>query len=75
MDDVKQTTYNRLYQLVLTLGKKQGIKVEDLNIDIEDMYIIARETYDWKCILCGLFIILSIDTRSLALELVKWDPS
>lgn len=51
-----------------------GIRADDINIDIEDMYIIARETYDWKCLICGKLFSKIIDKRSLALELVKWDP-
>lgn len=43
---------------------------------MEDIYIIARETYEWKCLICGKFFKFYelVDKKSLGLELVRWDP-
>lgn len=53
MDDVRATNYARLYSHILNQAKKANIPQEDVEIDIEDMYIIAREVYNWKCLICG----------------------
>jgi hypothetical protein len=35
--------------------KKLGKNLEDLSLDMEEIYILVREVYEWKCILKGYF--------------------
>jgi hypothetical protein len=34
-------------------AKRQGKRFEDLDLDMEDIYILVREVYQWKCLVKG----------------------
>ena len=44
--------------------KKANTPQEDLDFDLEDIYILARHVFQWRCFLTG---------NKNNLELVRWD--
>jgi hypothetical protein len=66
MDEVKSNNYHRLLQILVSKEKKKGIKEEDVEVDIEDTYLLAREVFEWQCLVTG--------KKSQVLEFVQWDP-
>ena len=51
IDDVKHTHYTRFYNQLLSQGSK--LKKEVI-VDIEDIYIVVREVYQFKCLITGI---------------------
>ncbi len=67
IDDVKANNYQKLsQQLVARVSKAKNIKSEDIDFDVEDAYILAREVWDWTCVMTG--------QKHHGLEFVQWDP-
>jgi len=66
MDEVKSNNYQKLLQALITKEKKKGFKEDDIEFDIEDTYILAREVFEWECVITG--------KKYNGLEFVQWDP-
>jgi len=66
MDDVKVNDYERLYKNYVSKEKKRGIPEDNLGVDIEDVYILVREVFEWTCAIS--------DKKYYNLELVRWNP-
>ncbi|KAM3135639.1 hypothetical protein pb186bvf_012310 [Paramecium bursaria] len=64
IEDVKHTHYTRFYNQLLNQGSK--LKKEVI-VDIEDIYIVVREVYQFKCLIT--------DKKSYQLEMVVWDAT
>ena len=66
IDEVKANNYQKLLQGLINKEKKKGFKEEDIEFDIEDTYILAREIFEWSCVIT--------DKKYHGLEFVQWDP-
>jgi hypothetical protein len=66
LDEVKANNYHKLWQLLINKEKKKGFKEDDIEFDIEDTYILAREIFDWSCLIT--------EKKYHGLEFVQWDP-
>lgn len=45
--------YSRFHTMLIGRAKKIGKTLEDLNLDMEEIYILVRDVYEWKCLLKG----------------------
>eukprot|EP01016_Furgasonia_blochmanni_P014419 TRINITY_DN1754_c0_g1_i5.p1 TRINITY_DN1754_c0_g1~~TRINITY_DN1754_c0_g1_i5.p1 ORF type:complete len:395 (-),score=44.79 TRINITY_DN1754_c0_g1_i5:28-1212(-) len=66
IDEVKANNYNRMYQLLCSFEKKAGVHENDMHFDVEDIYMLTREVYEWKCVIT--------QKKHQNMEAVKWDP-
>jgi hypothetical protein len=66
IDDVKHSNYVRLYNILITREKAAGVQTNDVDFDIEDVYIMAKVVCEWKCVLSG--------KKFQTLEATKWNP-
>jgi len=63
---VKVNDYERLHKALVQKEKKKGVSEETLEVDIEDVYILTREVFEWTCVITG--------KKYYNLELVRWNP-
>jgi len=66
VEDVKVNEYEKLMKNLTNEEKKRGVRSDDLAVDIEDVYILAREVFEWTCVITN--------KRLHNLELVRWNP-
>jgi len=66
MSDVKLNDYERIMKRLTGDENKRGVRNENLAVDIEDVYILVREVFEWTCVVTG--------KRLRDLELVRWNP-
>ncbi|KAL4485467.1 hypothetical protein ABPG72_008335 [Tetrahymena utriculariae] len=66
IDEVKQANYAKLFNNLQQEARKIGISYEDLEFDMEDIYIVAREIYDWKEVVT--------DKKACGGLVVRWNP-
>lgn len=46
--------------------KKRGVDAKDINIDMEEVSILAKKVFEWKC--------LVTDKKESNPRLIRWDP-
>ena len=56
----------KIYQILCTAEKKKGIPENEQEFDLEDIYILARDVFEWECVITG--------KKHQSIEAVKWDP-
>lgn len=64
-DYVKSAALNKLYNELINDERKNGVPVKNLQVDMEEVCILAKEVYDWKC--------LVTDKKESSLRLTRWD--
>lgn len=66
-DYVKSTTINKLYNELLNDEKKRGVSVKELQVDMQQVSILAKQVYKWKSVVS--------DKKEANPRLARWDAS
>lgn len=66
LDDVKSTLYQKIHNRLLSDEKKMGVDHENMEVDIDDVYLLLRHIFEWRCFMTG-------KTDLKQYYLVRWD--
>lgn len=66
-DYVKNNAISKVYNELLYDEKRRGVSIEEMEVDIEEVSIIAKKAFEWKCLIS--------DKKAVGPRLVRWDPS
>ena len=65
-DYVKANAISKLYNELLSDERKKGVHIRDMEVDMEEVSILAKEIFCWKSVLSG--------KKESSNRLVRWDP-
>lgn len=63
---MKNSALNKIYCELINDEKKNGVHIKNLAVDMEEVALLAKEVYEWKC--------LVTDKKEGNPKLLRWDP-